>query len=104
VVSRTLQKNLTEKQIFGSNKKETKDWMIEVKNRKSQKINLLVEDQVPVSQNSAIEVETQELSGGKLAPLTGIVNWNMVLNPADDKKIELKYQVRYPKNQNVIVQ
>ncbi len=104
VVSRTLQKNLSEKQFFGSNKKETKDWLIEVKNRKSQSVNLLVEDQVPVSQNSAIEVEAQELSGGKLAPLTGKVTWNMVLNPLDDKKIGLKYQVRYPKTQNVIVQ
>lgn len=104
VVSRILQKNLTEKNIFGSNKKETKDWVIEVKNRKSQAVNLLVEDQVPVSQNSGIEVETQELSGGKLEALTGKITWNMKLNPADDKKVELKYQVRYPKNQNVIVQ
>lgn len=104
VVTRTLQKNLTERQTFGSNKKETKDWLIEVKNRKSQPVNLLVEDQVPVSQNSSIEVETQELSAGKMAPLTGKVAWSLVLNPQDDKKLELKYQVKYPKNQMVIVQ
>lgn len=104
VVSRILQKNLTEKNIFGSNKKETKDWLIEVKNRRSQAINLMVEDQVPVSQNSAIEVETQELSGGKADPLTGKVTWKLNLNPLENKKMELKYQVRYPKNQNVIVQ
>jgi len=73
VVTRTSLKDLTEKQSFGSNKKETKDWQIEVKNRKNQPINLLVEDQVPVSQNSAIEVETQELSGGKPDPATGKV-------------------------------
>lgn len=104
VVSRILQKNLTEKNIFGSNKKETKDWLIEVKNRRTQAINLVVEDQVPVSQNSAIEVETQELSGGKIDPLTGKVTWKLNLKPLENKKLELKYQVRYPKNQNVIVQ
>lgn len=104
VVTRTSLKDLTEKQGFGSNKKETRDWQIEVKNRKKQPVNLLVEDQVPVSQNSSIEVETEELSDGRLDKTTGKVLWNFVLNPQDDKKVELKYQVKYPKNQTVIVQ
>lgn len=104
VVTRTSLKDLTEKQSIGSNKKETRNWQIEVKNRKSQPVNLLVEDQVPVSQNSSIDVETQELSGGKHDPTTGKVSWNLRLNPQDDKKIQLKYQVKYPKNQSVIVQ
>ncbi|WP_259070740.1 DUF4139 domain-containing protein [Mucilaginibacter sp. X4EP1] len=104
LVTRTSRKDLTERQTFGSNKKETKDWLIEVKNRKNQPINLLVEDQVPVSQNSSIEVETQNVSDGKLDQTTGKVSWNLSLKPSDDKKIELKYQVKYPKNQTVIVQ
>ncbi|GAC1300336.1 MAG: hypothetical protein NVSMB24_00690 [Mucilaginibacter sp.] len=104
VVTRTSLKDLTEKQSIGSNKKETRNWQIEVKNRKNQPINLLVEDQVPVSQNSSIDVETQELSGGKHDPTTGKVSWNLRLDPQDDKKIQLKYQVKYPKNQSVIVQ
>ncbi|HVW14008.1 MAG TPA: mucoidy inhibitor MuiA family protein [Mucilaginibacter sp.] len=104
VVSRTALKSLAEKSGFGSNKKETRDWQIEVKNRKSQTVNLLVEDQVPVSQNSSIEVETQELSGGQVDKNTGKVLWAFALKPEDDKKVELKYQVKYPKNQSVIVQ
>jgi hypothetical protein len=104
VVTRTSLKDLTERQVIGSNKKETRNWQIEVKNRKNQPVNLLVEDQVPVSQNSSIDVETQELSGGKLDPTTGKVSWSLKLHPQDDKKIQLKYQVKYPKNQSVIVQ
>ena len=104
VVTRTLQKDLTERQSLGSNKKETRNWLIDIKNRKSQPVNLLVEDQVPVSQNSAIEVETQELSGAKLDALTGKLSWNFLLNSQDNKKVQLKYQVKYPKNQSVIVQ
>jgi len=104
VVTRTLQKELTEKQTFGSNKKETRNWLIDVKNRKNQPVNLLIEDQVPVSQNSSIEVETQEASGVKPDALTGKVSWNFLLNSQDDKKLQLKYQVKYPKNQSVIVQ
>ncbi|WP_428330232.1 mucoidy inhibitor MuiA family protein [Mucilaginibacter sp.] len=104
LVTRTLQKDLTEKQVFGSNKKETRNWLIAVKNHKNQKVNLLVEDQVPVSQNSSIEVELQDASGAKPDPLTGKVSWNFLLNSQDDKKVQLKYLVKYPKSQSVIVQ
>jgi hypothetical protein len=104
VVTRTLQKELTQKESIGSNKKDTRDWLIEVKNRKNQPVSLLVEDQVPVSQNSAINVEAQELSGGNVDANTGKVTWNMNLKPQDDKKLELKYQVKYPKNQSIIVE
>jgi len=104
VVTRTSLKDLSERQSLGSNKKETRDWQIEVKNRKNQSVNLLVEDQVPVSQNSSIDVEIQELSAGQLDKLTGKVVWKMALKPLDDKKVELKYLVKYPKNQTVIIQ
>ena len=104
VVTRTLQKDLSEKKTFGANRRETKSWLIDIKNRKNQKVNLLVEDQVPVSQNSAIEVETQESSGIKPDALTGKISWNLLLNSQDDKKVQLRYQVKYPKNQSVIVQ
>ncbi len=104
IVTRTSLKDISAKQSLGSNKKETKDWQIEVKNRKGQTVNLLVEDQVPVSQNGAIVVETQELSGGKMDAITGKVSWYLALNAADNKKVELRYQVKYPKGQTVIVQ
>ena len=104
VVTRTSLKDLTEKQSLGSNKKEIRYWQIDVKNRKNQQVNLLVEDQVPVSQNSSIDVEAQELSGGQLDKNTGRVSWSFLLRPQDEKKVELKYLVKYPKNQSVIVQ
>jgi Domain of unknown function (DUF4139)/N-terminal domain of unknown function (DUF4140) len=104
IVTRTLQKDLAERQTFGSNKKETRNWLIDVKNRKTQPVNLLIEDQVPVSQNSSIEVEVQDATGVRPDPLTGKVSWNFLLNSQDDKKVQLKYLVKYPKNQSVIVQ
>ncbi|MGN6177893.1 MAG: mucoidy inhibitor MuiA family protein [Mucilaginibacter sp.] len=103
VVTRTLQKELNQKQSIGSNQKDTRDWVIEVKNRKNQPVNLVVEDQVPVAQNSAIEVETQTLSGAEIDTNTGKVTWKMELKPLDDKKLELKYQVKYPKNQMLAI-
>jgi len=102
-VTRKPLNEFTDRQGLGSNKKETRDWRIEIKNRKSQVVNLLVEDQVPVSQNSQITVDTQELSGGQLDKTTGKIQWSFALKPQSDKKIELKYQVKYPKNQFLVI-
>jgi hypothetical protein len=104
VVTRTLQKDLSGKQAFSSNRKENRDWLITVKNRKSQPVNLLVEDQVPVAQNSGIEVETQEISGAEINKETGKLSYNLTLNSQAEKQMRIKYQVKYPKNQGVIVQ
>ncbi|WP_426668411.1 DUF4139 domain-containing protein [Mucilaginibacter sp. McL0603] len=103
VVTRKPAKEFTERRGLGSDKKETRDWKIEIKNRKNQLVNLLVEDQVPVSKNSSIDVETQELSGGQLDKETGKIEWSFSLKPQNDKKIELKYLVKYPKNQSLVV-
>ncbi|UOE48104.1 DUF4139 domain-containing protein [Mucilaginibacter sp. SMC90] len=104
IVTRTMEKGLAMRQSSGSNQKEIRNWLIDIKNRKSQPVNLLVEDQVPVSQNKDIEVEAQETSGAKPDATTGKVSWKFVLNSLDEKKVKLKYQVKYPKNQTVIVQ
>ncbi|MDN3581332.1 DUF4139 domain-containing protein [Mucilaginibacter flavus] len=102
LVKRTLEKGFVDRS--GSNAKETRNWLIEVKNRKNQKVNLLVEDQVPVSQNALVIVDVQNTSGAKPDDATGKLSWNFLLNSQDDKKVQLKYLVKYPKDQSVIVQ
>ena len=104
VVKRTIQVLNEKPGLLGSSKKETRDWMISIRNRKNQPINLLVEDQVPVTQNTAIEVDTQETSGAEVNKSTGKLSWTLTLNPQAVKQLRVKYQVKYPKNQTVIVQ
>lgn len=103
VVTRTLQKDMTGRQALSSNRKDVRDWLITVKNRKSQPAALLVEDQIPVSQNSGIDVEPQEISGAKLDKETGKLSYSLAVSPQEEKKLRIKYQVKYPKNQGVIV-
>ncbi|MBE9584397.1 mucoidy inhibitor MuiA family protein [Mucilaginibacter sp. JRF] len=103
-VTRTLQKDLKEKKSFGSTRKVTRDWLIAVKNRKSQPVNLLIEDQVPVSQNSSIGVDVQQTSGAESDKLNGKLSWSFMLNSQQDKKLQVKYQVSYPKDQSVIIE
>lgn len=103
-VKREKQKGYTERQFIGSSQKDSRHFVIEVKNRKSQAINLTIEDQIPVATNSDISVEKQELSKAKLDEVTGKLIWQFLLQPNEQKKLDLKYQVKYPKNRPVNIE
>ena len=61
-------------------------------------------DQIPVSTSQEIEVDAENLSGGKLNRENGEVKWNFELTPTEKKVVELKYTVKYPKEKNLIVE
>ncbi|MNJ97569.1 hypothetical protein D3C87_153200 [compost metagenome] len=103
-VRREKQKGFTERQFIGSSQKDTRHFVIDVKNRKGQMVNLTIEDQLPVATNSDIAVEKQELSKAKLDETSGKLTWQFVLQPNEQKKIDLKYQVKYPKNRPVNIE
>jgi hypothetical protein len=103
-VKREKVKNFTTKQFIGSKKEESRVWTINVKNNKNQKINMLIFDQVPVSTLEEIKVAVFELSGAKHNIETGEIKWGLSIEPNENKKIELKYSIKYPKNRNLIIE
>jgi hypothetical protein len=104
IVKREQMKNFTTKQFIGSKKEESRVWSINVKNNKSQKINMLLFDQVPVSTLEEIKVDILNISGAKINSKTGEIKWEFSLNPNESKKFELNYSVKYPKNRNLIIE
>ncbi|MBA4849877.1 mucoidy inhibitor MuiA family protein [Emticicia sp. BO119] len=86
---------------IGSNVRESFGFRITLRNTKSEPINIVIEDQVPISQDSRIEVETEELQGADYNKETGKLIWNLTLQPLDNKEIILKYNVKYPKGKNI---
>lgn len=86
---------------IGSNVRESFGFRITLRNTKSEPINIVIEDQIPISQDSRIEVETEELQGADYNKETGKLTWNLTLQPLDNKEIILKYNVKYPKGKNI---
>ncbi len=74
-VNREKITDFTSKKFVGTRKEESRAWKLTVKNNKSKPVNILLLDQVPVSQRDEIRVEAEELSGGKLDSTTGEVKW-----------------------------
>jgi uncharacterized protein (TIGR02231 family) len=99
VVKREKQKDFTSKKFIGTNKRESYAYEISVRNTKSEPIKITIEDQVPISQNSAIEITVSDVGGAKHNKNTGKLIWEMTLAPSETKKAAFKFEVKYPKDQ-----
>lgn len=103
LVKREKRKDFTSSRVLGANKTETYSFLITLRNNKKSPVRIKVYDQVPVSSNSGITVETQELSGGA-ADQNGTVTWDLELKPQENRSLILTYSVRYPKDKKVILE
>ena len=92
------------KKFIGSKKEESRGWDIDVKNNKSQQINMLIYDQVPVSTLEEIKIEVLENSGAKQNAQSGEIKWEFTIAPYESKRFSLKYLVKYPKNKNLMIE
>lgn len=101
IVTRTKQKDLTSVKSIGSTKKESYAYDITVKNNRKAPIHIEIQDQVPVSKQGDIEVETLETSKGELDSPTGKLKWNMTLAPGESKKMTLAFSIKYPKAKSI---
>lgn len=104
LVKREKIKDFNKKQWIGANRIESRSWNITIRNNKSQKINLILKDQIPVSTTSEIEISSMEFGNGKLDKEKGIITWNLKLEPKLQKELSLQYAVKYSKSRNLIIE
>lgn len=97
VVKREKLKDLTSRKVIGGSQRESYTWEISVRNTKSEPVKILVEDQIPVSQNSQIEVTIVDVGGAMRDVNTGKLTWKLDLQPNETKKVTYKFEVKYPK-------
>jgi len=98
LITRTKLKDYSSVKYIGSNRKETSAYRMVVKNNRKVPINIEILDQIPVSQNSDIEVSAVEISNALKNDLTGELKWNFKIEPAKAETIDLTFVVKYPKN------
>ena len=101
VVKREGNKELFDKRVVGNYIKETVGWNITVRNNKDAKINIVIEDQFPISERKSIEVDRLDYSGAKLNDKTGKLLWEIELNANEKKDLKFNYLVKYPKFSNI---
>jgi hypothetical protein len=100
-VKRTLLKEFSNKKFLGNNRTDSKHYEITVRNNKNVPVNIIVEDQFPISTLKEIEVDDLKHDGGKLNEETKIITWTYTIDPKQLKKMEMKYSVKYPKEKKL---
>jgi hypothetical protein len=98
VVKRTLIKDFSSKRFIGSNKTDTRQYEITVRNNKQLPVNIIVEDQFPVSTQKEIEVQDRKYEGAKLDDDTQKITWLITVDTKKENKVNFKYEVKYPKD------
>ena len=103
-IQRTKVSARSTRRLLASSQEQNMTWRITVKNSRQEAVSLILQDQIPVSENSNITVTTEELSGGQLDKATGIVVWQLQLQPNEQREFIVQYRVKYPKSRNLVVE
>ena len=102
IVKRERLNEFSSKRFIGSNIRETVTYRITVRNTKPEAVRLTLEDQVPLSQNSDIEVNVEEASGAKRDQETGKLSWQVDLKPNESRTFDIRFEIKYPKGKTVV--
>ena len=97
VVTRTKLKDFTKTKFLSDRRTDQRAYEIAVRNRRAQALSIIVEDQVPLTSDKAIEVE-YETGNADIDLPTGKLTWKLAVPAAKEAKVKFNYTVRYPKD------
>jgi len=100
-IKRTLQKEYSSKRFLGSNKTDSRQYEIAVRNNKQSAINIIIEDQLPISTLKDIEVQDKKFEGAKLNEDTQKLTWTLNIEPKKETKLNFRYEIKYPKDKTI---
>jgi len=101
VVTRTLITDFASRKFIGSNSKQEYGYLITLKNNNKEAVNLVLQDQIPVSSDAQIEVEYANETNADWQRESGKLEWKLNLGATESKKLILKYAVKFPKDKRV---
>jgi uncharacterized protein (TIGR02231 family) len=101
VVKRTLLKKDCKEKIIGDKKERTQSYSIEVRNLKATSIDLIIQDQLPITQNADITIEKIDIGKGTYEESSGMLEWKVSLKSKEDKIIPFSYRVKHNKDQQI---
>ncbi len=104
IVKRILLKKEYKEKIIGNDKERSYSFEISMKNLKDKSIELIIEDQFPVTSNGDIVIEPIDWDKADYEVTSGKLKWKVDLKAKEAKKVTFSYKIKHPKDQNVVVQ
>ena len=97
-VTRTKLPVKQKNKLLGTEIVKTITYELKMKNNKNKTVNLVIEDQIPVSQNKDIKVELTEDGKSVFNKDTGLLKWNISLATKENKTLTFSYRVTSDKD------
>jgi len=101
VITREKLKELTTNKTIGGTQVHETTWEIKVRNSKREAINLVLEDQFPVSRDKDIKVQTGDFSGASYDEVSGKLTWRLSIGSNQTENRKFNYMVKHPKDRPV---
>ncbi|MCB9031561.1 MAG: DUF4139 domain-containing protein [Chitinophagales bacterium] len=97
-VERKVLKEKSSDKLIGSDRRVERMYEITVRNSKAIGIEIVVMDQIPISNDQTIKVEVGEYGKGELDEYTGFITWRDKLGSKKTGTYKFGYTVTYPKD------
>ena len=104
VVKRNLLKEESKEKIIGDKKEKTMSYSIEAKNQKATEIDIIILDQLPITQNGDIEIEKLDIGKATIDESTGIIQWKFSMKSKESRKMNFSYRVKYSKDYTITLE
>ena len=100
-IKRTQKKKFTSQVLLKGQKKTEYEYEISAVSRKPKTVDLVLKDQIPVSDEKNIVVDALQLSGGELEEETGLITWKFPLKEGESRTVGFGYTVAWPKDKTI---
>jgi len=90
-------RDFSERKWLGSDRKETYEFETCLRNNKSEAVEVVLLDQIPISTDKDIEIELLKKDGAQFNRRTGRLKWIVKCKPNQSTCRRFSYRVKYPK-------
>ena len=98
-------KEKVKKDLFGGNVTKIYYYEYTIHNLKQDTIQLITEDQIPISKKEEIEIKLLSNNEDFFSydEKNGLITWRNNMLPGEIKKLELSYSIKYPKDKKITI-
>ncbi len=100
-IQRVRLTDYTKRKVLGSTITETFGFEITYKNNNAVPIEVVIEDQIPLSTGSDVEITVEKADGAQYDKEIGKLTWKIEAKPGQSKKVNFVFTIKYPKEKNL---
>jgi uncharacterized protein (TIGR02231 family) len=104
IIQRTKLRDFSKKQFLGNKRTDERTFVTKIRNTKKTPINIVVQDQIPVSTNKELTIENVEAKNATIDPATGKIEWRIDVPPTSEKLLNLHYEAKYLRSERVFLE